>query len=133
MSLNVLTRNRKWGEVIKSIREASPDFLILMEVDSVWQQVCEQELGDDYPHIAFAGDLNLSPWSPNFKRVIDTGNLVDSAKPFGPTPTWYIFPTWIAGLKIDHVLTSDEVSVQQVEIGHDVGSDHRAVIVDFDF
>ena len=216
MSLNVLTRNRKWDEVIESVREASPDFLILMEVDSVWQQVCEQELADDYAHIKFvsrednfgiallskfpwsqievfnsqtlelpsidvtvaglgskplriiathpippmnqdnwnarneqllnvaerfddstsnlmAGDLNLSPWSPNFKRVIASGNLVDSAKPFGPTPTWYVFPTWIGGLKIDHVLTSDDVSVHQVEIGHDVGSDHRAVIVDFDF
>ena len=216
MSLNLLTRNRKWDEVIESIRDASPDFLVLMEIDSVWQQECERELAADYPYVAFesrednfgiallskfpwsqievfnsqtlelpsidvtipglgskplriiathpippmnqkhwsarneqllnvaarfddstsnlmVGDFNISPWSPNFNRVVAAGNLVDAAEPFGPVPTWYVFPTWIGGLKIDHVLTSDDVSIQELKIGHDVGSDHRAVIVDFDF
>ena len=49
MSLNLLTRNRNWDGVIESVLDASPDFLVLMEIDSVWQQVCESKLDKDYP------------------------------------------------------------------------------------
>ena len=89
------------------------------------------------------GDFNLTPWSPNFQKVVAAGNLTDaSKKPSGPTPgltlsgltpTWYGFPTWIGGLKIDHALVSNEVSVEDLEIGPDVDSDHRALILDFSF
>jgi len=181
MSLNLLTRNRNWDGVIKSVQDASPDFLILMEVDSVWQQICEAELAEDYPHSVFesrednfgiaffskvpwsqlevlksealqlpsidvtiagvapkplriiathpippmdqrrwkarnqqlqtvaqrfdattsnlmVGDFNLTPWSPNFKKFVEASKLRDASQPFGITPTWYVFPTWIGGL-----------------------------------
>lgn len=216
MSLNLLTKNRNWDGVIESILDASPDFLVLMEIDSVWLQVCQAKLSEDYPHTLFearqdnfgialfskvpfsqsmvfdsqtlklpsidvtisnlgakplriiathpippmdqlhwearneqlinvagrfdettsnlmVGDFNLTPWSPNFKKVVGAGNLRDASEPFGLTPTWYVFPTWIGGLKIDHALVSNEVSVQDLKIGQDVGSDHRALILDFSF
>lgn len=216
MSLNLLTSNRNWDGVIESVLEASPDFLVLMEIDSVWQQICETKLAEDYPHaiveprednfgIAFfsklpidqsmvfdsqtlelpsidvtifrpgakslriiathpippmnelrwearneqlvnvadrfdestanlmIGDFNLTPWSPCFKKVVGATNLRDVGEPFGLAPTWYVFPTWVGGLKIDHALISDEISVQNLKIGQDVGSDHRALILDFSF
>ena len=221
MSLNLLTRNRNWDGVIESVLDASPDFLVLMEIDSVWQQVCESKLDKDYPHAIFVarednfgiaffskvplsqslvfdsealklpsidvtipnlgakplriiathpippmdqsrwearneqllnvagrfnettsnvmvGDFNLTPWSPNFPKVVAAANLKDASKPLGLslsglTPTWYVFPTWIGGLKIDHALVSGDVTVQDLSIGQDVGSDHRALILDFSF
>ena len=215
MSLNLLTKNRNWDGVIESVLDTSPDFLVLMEIDSVWQQVCQAKLAQNYPHTIFeprednfgiaffskfpfdrstvfnsetlelpsidvtisksgakplrivsthpippmdqlrwkarneqlvnvaarfdgstanlmVGDFNLTPWSPCFKKVLGT-NLRDASQSFGLTPTWYVFPTWIGGLKIDHALVSEEISVQKLEIGQDVGSDHRALILDFSF
>ncbi len=216
MSLNLLTKNRKWDEVVNSIQKASPDFVVLMEVDSVWRQVLKEGLGDEYPHAEFrsrednfgiaflskkpwsqleafnsralrlpsidvtftnvgdkplriigthpippmnqrnwdarneqlinvverfdsstanvmVGDFNLSPWSPNFKKVVSAGNFNDASEAFGPTPTWYVFPTWLGGLKIDHALVSQDILVRKLNVDQDLGSDHRALIMDFEF
>jgi len=216
MSLNALTHNKNHIGVINSIHDTSPDFLILMEIDSRWQQVIEAKLSADYPHAVFearddnfgiaflskrswseqeifssgafqvpsidvtfprpdqkplriiathpvppmspsrwkarreqlgnaarrfdsstgnlmVGDFNLTPWSPNYKKVLAAGSLRDASKPFGLAPTWYVFPSWIGALKIDHAFVSEDISVTGLKIGPDVGSDHRAVILDFHF
>ena len=218
LSLNVLTSNRKWDEVIDLIIEKSPDFVVLMEVDSTWEQVLLKGLGEYYPHVRFEsrldnfgiaylskqpwsrievfdsvtfglpsidvtydklgatvlikplriigthpippmseanwnarneqlfnvagrfdqttpnimiGDFNLSPWSPNFSKVLEAGGLTDSSLGFGPSPTWYVFPTWVGGLKIDHALVNDFIVPVKLVVGPAVGSDHRPLILDF--
>lgn len=78
-----------------------------------------------------AGDLNLTPWSPFFADVLKTGDLRDSALGLGVSPSWYLIPTWIGGLKIDHTLVGSGVIVHSHRIGPDLGSDHRAVVLDF--
>ncbi len=80
-----------------------------------------------------AGDFNLTPWSPVFADMLSTGNLRDAAIEFGLEPTWYVFPTWMGGLKIDHVLVGPGIAVTRHRTGAEVGSDHRAVIVEFGF
>ncbi|MFK7767678.1 MAG: endonuclease/exonuclease/phosphatase family protein [Mariniblastus sp.] len=252
MSLNVLTSNQNWQEVIDLIETEDPDFLVLMEVDQTWQQQLEI-LGETYAYskfqsrednfgIAFlskyawsnielfrlgkngvpsidvhfskldmereaeqlrliathpipplgerawksrneqlfsvanrlnsrdfgtgqegndqagngkfsssqtgeegldmsvsgpctanivVGDLNLAPWSPNFEKVLVLGGLRDSARGFLPRPTWYVFPTWLGGLKIDHALVGATINVYRHRVGPNVGSDHRAVVLDF--
>ena len=37
LTLNVLTRNRQWQSVVDLILAEDPDFVVLMEVDSVWE------------------------------------------------------------------------------------------------
>ncbi len=76
------------------------------------------------------GDFNLTPWSPWFREILRRGNLVDSARGWGVAPTWHLFPSWLGGVKIDHVLISPDIVVEHHQTGPYVGSDHRAVVVD---
>jgi endonuclease/exonuclease/phosphatase (EEP) superfamily protein YafD len=72
------------------------------------------------------GDLNLSPDSPAFGRLLADGRLQDALA----GPVWQ--PTWLAGfwplaLRIDHVLVSDDVCVEGRGVGDPIDSDHRPV------
>ena len=84
--------------------------------------------GMDGPVIV-AGDLNATPWSPFFRRLLDRSGMRDSRRGFGVQATW---PSSLgpAGIPIDHVLVSDEVYVKDRQVGPTFGSDHRPVIVD---
>lgn len=76
------------------------------------------------------GDLNLSPWSPWFARLLADSGLRDSRRGRG------IQPSWPAGwpllwIPIDHALFSEGIRIRHREIGPATGSDHYPVIVDF--
>ena len=43
--------------------------------------------------VVVLGDLNVTPWSPHFSRLLSDSGLQDSAHGFGVQPTW---PTWLA-------------------------------------
>ena len=78
------------------------------------------------------GDLNCTPWSPHFRRLLRDAGLRDVARGRGLEPTWY--PTSLPlGIPIDHVLVSDEIGVANRELGSDLGSDHRPVRVEISF
>ena len=82
-------------------------------------------------HTLLAGDLNCTPWSPFFRQLLVQSGLRDSALGYGLWPTWYVLPTWLGGLPIDHVLVGNQVLIERRFVGPDLGSDHRAVVVDF--
>jgi len=75
------------------------------------------------------GDLNTTPWSPHFSRLLVDGHLVRAHSRWGVVPTWMADQPWVA-LLLDHVLVSPEIGVVSVEVGPDVGSDHRAIRAD---
>lgn len=75
------------------------------------------------------GDLNVTRFSPQFRSLLRDSGLKDSAAGYGYRATWYVGR--LIGIPIDHVLYTDALSVVERRIGPDVGSDHRAVIVDF--
>ena len=77
------------------------------------------------------GDFNMTPWSPWFKEIMSASQTFDASTGFGLTPTWEVFPTLIGGLKIDHALISDDLEVHDFQVGPNIGSDHRPIIVDF--
>jgi endonuclease/exonuclease/phosphatase family metal-dependent hydrolase len=86
-----------------------------------------QVRGDDLP-VVVLGDLNLSPDSPAFARLLGTSGLRDALQ----GPRWR--PTWMAGfwplaLRIDHVLVNDDLCVEGTAVGGAIGSDHRPVSV----
>lgn len=79
--------------------------------------------------VLLAGDLNLTPWSPRFRELLDRGELQDSGKGFGIRPTWHRYPTILGGIAIDHILHSWDLEVMERRVGPDLGSDHRPVTV----
>ena len=80
--------------------------------------------------VLLVGDLNVTPWSPHFKRLIKTSGLQDSLRGRGIQTSW---PTSFLPLRIplDHCLHSDSIKIVQRTIGPDIGSDHFPLIVDF--
>ena len=80
--------------------------------------------------VLLLGDLNTSPWSPAYRRVLATSGLADAAQGRSIRPTWPSFlpPLWIP---LDHVLHSDEIAVHAFAVGPHVGSDHLPLVVDF--
>lgn len=76
------------------------------------------------------GDLNCSPFSPHFRSLLRDGGLRDSALGRGLRPTWF---SGLPGLAspIDHALVGGGLEVAARRVGPPVGSDHRAVIVEF--
>lgn len=74
------------------------------------------------------GDLNISPYSPHFKKLLQETKLLNSyyAAPF--SHSWpSLFPS-IIGIQIDHLLMSNMFRVRKKTLITIPGSDHRAVM-----
>ena len=79
--------------------------------------------------VVLLGDLNLTPQSPYFARLLKHGNLRDTAVSRAPEPTWLAsIPGF--GLRIDHVLVSPDIAVAARRVGPGFHSDHRPLTVD---
>ncbi len=76
--------------------------------------------------VVVLGDLNCTPFSPWFRRLLKRGKLRDSALGFGLHSTWRSNGI---GLPIDHILVSEGWRVIQRTVHPDrMGSDHHPVI-----
>jgi endonuclease/exonuclease/phosphatase (EEP) superfamily protein YafD len=82
----------------------------------------------DAAPVVLLGDLNLTPDAPVFHRLLEESGLEDVMRGRGWNPTW-LAGFWPLALRIDHVLASPALCVEQAEVGLDVGSDHRPVTV----
>lgn len=84
----------------------------------------------EYDHVVI-GDLNITPWSPDYAALEEAG-LVNAARGRGYMATW---PAGLgpAGLPIDHVLVSGGLHVQQFRMGASIGSDHLPIVADITF
>lgn len=80
--------------------------------------------------VLLMGDLNTSPWSPHFQRMLRDAQLHDSMKGYGFQPSW-TSPIKFLKIPLDHLLYTDGIVVRDRMIGGKIGSDHRPVILDF--
>ncbi len=82
--------------------------------------------------VILLGDLNISPWSPHFSRLLQRTRLRNSMLGFGVQATW---PSANPLLRIplDHVLHSNHIVILNRTVGPNAGSDHLPVIVDCAF
>jgi len=85
------------------------------------------------------GDLNITMWSPYYKRLMRNTGLRNARDGFGLLPSWPTsstyqrIPDWaplLFSIPIDHCLLSPDLTVADVRVGPNIGSDHRPVIVD---
>lgn len=76
------------------------------------------------------GDFNLTPYSPEFSRLLQGSALRDGAAGFGWQASW---PARLGpfGIPIDHALLTDGLRVKSFRTGENIGSDHRPLILDF--
>ena len=74
------------------------------------------------------GDLNLTPYAPAFRRLVDRSGLKDAFAGRAWRPTWQA-GFWPLALPLDHVLVPRDSCVVSAQIGADIGSDHRPVLV----
>lgn len=92
--------------------------------------VAEEVAGSSTDRVIVCGDLNCSPWSPFFKRLIREAELRDTSEGQGIFPTWTGF-TLLLGVPIDHILISGGVECLDRSVGPNLGSDHRPLVMDF--
>ena len=84
------------------------------------------------------GDFNITMWSPYYRRLQQQTGLKNVRDGFGILPSWpsgpsFPLPNWLAkslAIPIDHGLVSPALTVTQVYVGPDVGSDHLPVVVE---
>ena len=89
--------------------------------------------------VLMVGDLNITMWSPYYKRFVYQTGLRNARQGFGVLPSWPIKETHsqippalslLLSIPIDHYLISPEIKVVNIRTGPNVGSDHRPVITD---
>ena len=91
----------------------------------------------DLAHQIVVGDLNVSPWSPVFKRLLKRAELINTGVGFGYHPTWAQFnqnavSRWLSGAYIDHCLTTTAFALRGKQTRVVPGSDHLLVITELD-
>ena len=73
------------------------------------------------------GDLNITPYSPSYRKYFGSSRLRNAVAAEGWRPSWpSIFP--VAWIPIDHVLVSEAISVKGVARGPFIWSDHFPII-----
>lgn len=75
------------------------------------------------------GDLNTSPWSLAYQRLIEGTGLRNAARGFGYRPTWPTQMPWLM-IPIDHCLVSPGLEVLDHQVGTAMGSDHLPITVE---
>lgn len=87
------------------------------------------ELGGSNSSTILIGDLNTTPWSKYFQRMLRQSNLKDSEVGNGIQPSWNAKVGLPPLVPIDHCLVSKDLVVMKRSVGPYVGSDHLPVCV----
>jgi endonuclease/exonuclease/phosphatase (EEP) superfamily protein YafD len=74
------------------------------------------------------GDLNVTPWSPSFRRLVQDGDLADSLDGFGIQVSWPESNALIR-IPIDHALIGPGLATTDRGTGPAFGSQHRSLHV----
>jgi endonuclease/exonuclease/phosphatase (EEP) superfamily protein YafD len=93
--------------------------------DLALERVASRAGAESLPTVLL-GDLNLSPDSPAFTRLLRSSGLRDAMAGSRWQPTW-LAGFWPLALRIDHVLVGDGVCIEEGVVGEPFGSDHRPV------
>lgn len=82
---------------------------------------------DELGNVLALGDFNDVPWSKTTQRFVHEGDYLDPRAgrgSFASFPSDYLLLGW----PLDQIFVKDGVKVEELEIGPDVGPDHRPLI-----
>lgn len=82
--------------------------------------------------LVLVGDLNITPWSYRYGRLLEDSGLQDSSRGFGVQPTWPAALPWAFRIPIDHALHTEGVSIKARTLGPFVRSDHLPLLLQLD-
>lgn len=102
--------------------------------DAAWRRRNAQldalaALGAGREATVVAGDFNLTPYSPFFTGFLERAALGDAFAGRGLEISWPSSAPWL-GIKIDHMLISEHLTVAAPRRVRLPGSDHYAIIAD---
>ena len=90
----------------------------------------EDRVNDAGSHTLAIGDLNATPWSAPYRRLMRNTPLRSAAAGAGPRGTWPAGAGGWLGIPIDHVLCGPGLAAVGHRLGPASSSDHRGVVVD---
>lgn len=79
------------------------------------------------------GDLNLTPWSPYYRQLIDATGLRNARFGRGLLPSWRSDMPPGLRIPIDQALYSPDIKVDDLRIGPELGSDHLPLLLSLSF
>ncbi len=79
--------------------------------------------------VLLVGDLNTTPWSGAFRRLVQRGRLANGARGRRVLMTWPTVAPPLA-IPIDHALHTAPLAVTGFRTGPSIGSDHYPIVVD---
>jgi endonuclease/exonuclease/phosphatase (EEP) superfamily protein YafD len=80
-------------------------------------------------HVVLIGDLNTTPWSHYFRKLLADAGLRNAGGGFGLQPSWPSFCPPL-GMQIDHCLVSARLAAADFRTTPSIGSDHYPLVVD---
>ena len=82
------------------------------------------EITNQYEHVALMGDLNCQPNSIEIRTLLNSTNLCP------PLTQETTFPSWRPARKLDYILVSPSLKVQNAQVINHAVSDHLPVAVE---
>jgi endonuclease/exonuclease/phosphatase family metal-dependent hydrolase len=82
------------------------------------------EIVNCYEHVVVMGDLNCQPDSPELRNLLNNTNLCE------PTHGLNTFPSWRPQRKIDHILASPTLEINDVHVLDHLLSDHLPIAME---
>ncbi len=97
--------------------------------DDQMKRLAEHLRKSNHEYLVVVGDLNMTPYSPQFKRFLKRTTLSDGARGHGISATWMRHFAPLA-IPIDHVLVSRGVLTEGLRVAESFGSDHNAMVAE---
>lgn len=82
------------------------------------------DLVNEYDHVIVMGDMNCQPDSPEMRTLLARTSLR------GPLEELYTFPSWRPSKKLDHILVTPSVQVDDVHVLEHTLSDHLPIAME---
>lgn len=78
--------------------------------------------------VLLMGDLNVTPWSSGMRILTGSSNLRLPLAHYARSPSWMVNSP--LAIPIDHALATPPLVILRRDVGPDVGSDHRPIVVE---
>ncbi|NVK35288.1 MAG: endonuclease/exonuclease/phosphatase family protein [Rhodobacteraceae bacterium] len=100
--------------------------------DALSEALAQETQPNKLPTIVM-GDWNTSPWSGVLLKFLKDHDLRVTFPDGVPSTTRFFYDYrlhWIFGAIVDHIAVSNDITVNAVKLGPDIGSDHLPLIAD---